>query len=151
MPWLSTNPRRPCRRIARKDRWHRISTFDLLCGIEWQLYVCLRKGLVFADVTAAPLLLPINLRSRFTFRWDMGPDNLCATLCLLNCKRLRMSVFFSIVHKCQRALWGGMQLSGKYSVVLVGCQLANCGRGPWDGASADIFRIRERPEVKVRC
>ena len=132
----------------RKERWHRLSTFDLLCGMEWQMNAFLHHGFVFAATTPESLLLPINTRQRITLCWDMGPDNLRATFYLLNFKKLRISAFFSVVHKCQRALWGGMQLSGKYSLVLLGCQLANCERGPWDGAGKRTSFLESARDLK---
>ena len=87
-------------------RLQRIATFDLACLTNRQLTVMLGVGWESVDDDVGNNL-PLNLRPRGTLVWDMGPDNLCLTGWLLNCRRSRISAFFSLAHLCQRCLING--------------------------------------------
>ena len=124
-------------------KWHRLATMDLVCGVEWQMVVTgIIDGWAYFSSLIFPLHPCIYLRPRATIVWDKGPDNLCATLYLLNKKRLRASFFFSPVHGLQRGMWGGCELAGKHAVLLVAVSVVNVERGPHHG-EANWQQIKE--------
>ena len=127
--------------VLPKGTWHRIASYDLLCGLDWQLTVCAGTGWNAFD-SNLQLDFPIHKRMRATMVWDKGPDNLCVTGYLLNKKRLRASFFFSPAHGVQRAMWNGVQAAGKGSVLYVATAVVNLERGPFHG-EADWQQIRE--------
>ena len=58
---------------AGRQRWNRIATFDLVCGIDWQLQASVGiKGLAHFQVDEMRPLAPMHLRPRLTIVWDKG-------------------------------------------------------------------------------
>ena len=124
-------------------KYHRLATYDLICAMDWQMRSCINiKGWHTFDTIDTIPDHRIHMRYRATLMWDKGPDNMCATSYLLNHKKLRLSIFFSPTHGCQRAMWGGVQSSGKYALLLVATAVVNLERGPWHG-EANWQMIRE--------
>ena len=126
----------------------RVATFDLACGADRQLKAMTGEGWKRFRVDGQDHAQSLLTRPRMTVIWDMGPDNLCLTGWMMNHAKLRCSVFFSICHKCQRALWHGVQHSGMYAIVLVGGIVANLERGPFEG-EATHQKLRESCEEFV--
>ena len=112
------------------SKWHRLATFDLVCGMDWQMKAGL--GIDGWNTFASSSDFPkhrLQFRPRCSIVWDKGPDNMCATGYLLSCKKLRASFFFSAVHGAQRAMWSGVQGAGRYALLLVACAVANLDMG----------------------
>jgi hypothetical protein len=113
-------------------KWHRLATQDVAYSTDWQM----RLAGNFGWGTFLPeksLHIRLHERPRATLTWDMGPDMLCFTTYLLNCKKANVSVFTSALHMVQRCMWGGVSDNGKNGVLVIGTIVANLPRGHFEG------------------
>lgn len=127
-----------------KQKWLRLQSYDLVVAIDWQLQCSTGNGL--AMFAPSFPLNALGRRPRLSISCDAGPDNMCAASFLLNCKFLRLSVFFDPPHTLWRCMWAGCH--DRISVVFLGTIICNLDRGPWTSES-NWKKIKESMEEYV--